>query len=336
MKALTSILALGTLALAPSLAFADEEAGTWIADFDVAVSMAKEQHKDLLVDFTGSDWCGWCIKLHEEVFSHEAFLKPAQDKYILVALDFPRDPEIKALVPNPERNDELQAKYGVRGFPTVLLMTADGDVFGRTGYQPGGPEAYIEQMTEIASSGKPAIAEVKLLVAAVKNASAETRAAAYGAVIQKALELGADSAPGRGLYDSIKAAVASDPDNAQGLKLKGLKALLKLGAAEEAHHAMAKEIDPKNEQGLFELAVVAQFDGVRNNELALAALTSLEALPVIHDKMEIAGLYATGANWLNGPLQDTPRSKTFAQKAIDLGISDEGTLARMQEILSAE
>ena len=66
----------------------------WVADFDVAVKQAREQGKHLLVDFTGSDWCGWCIKLHDEVFAKEAFLKAAQEKYVLVALDFPRDQAI--------------------------------------------------------------------------------------------------------------------------------------------------------------------------------------------------------------------------------------------------
>ncbi|MGB0767609.1 MAG: hypothetical protein ACPGYV_07840, partial [Phycisphaeraceae bacterium] len=97
-------------------------------------------------------------------------LDEAKKNWVLVALDFPRDEEIKAKVPNPERNKELQAKYGVRGFPTILLMTADGEVFGRTGYQAGGPEKYLEHMAEL-RAGRQQIADIEVDddFAAVRN-----------------------------------------------------------------------------------------------------------------------------------------------------------------------
>ena len=73
----------GSIALvAPS--FASEG---WIADFDEAVKLAKAEKKDLFVDFTGSDWCGWCKKLDAEVFSKEEFLTAAKKSFVLVALD---------------------------------------------------------------------------------------------------------------------------------------------------------------------------------------------------------------------------------------------------------
>src|SRR5690606_33705180 len=136
----------------------------WYADFDKAVAAAIEQKKDLLVDFTGSDWCGWCIKLHEEVFAHDSFLEGVQQHFVLVALDFPRGEEAKARVPNPHRNKELLGKYGVRGSPTVLLMTPEGEVFGKTGYEPGGPAKYLASIEEKRSSGKQRIAEIKSLI----------------------------------------------------------------------------------------------------------------------------------------------------------------------------
>ena len=58
-----------------------------------AVEAARTDKKDILVDFTGSDWCGWCIKLHDEVFSQEAWKKAAAGKYVFVELDFPRKKE---------------------------------------------------------------------------------------------------------------------------------------------------------------------------------------------------------------------------------------------------
>ena len=143
MRSLSSTLAIGLLATLATPAAAADEVNVWIGDFDQAVEIAKRDGKDLFVDFTGSDWCKWCIQLHNEVFDHEQFLVAAQKDYVLVALDFPNSEEAKAKVSNPERNDELSKKYQISGFPTVLLMTAEGDVFGRTGYQAGGPEAYV-------------------------------------------------------------------------------------------------------------------------------------------------------------------------------------------------
>jgi len=123
-----------TLFAASALSAQEETHSKWYDDFDVAVEAAKREKKDLLVDFTGSDWCGWCIRLHKEVFDHAAFDAGVKDHFILVALDFPRGEAAKKKVPNPARNNELQQKYGVRGFPTILLMGADGEVYGKTGY----------------------------------------------------------------------------------------------------------------------------------------------------------------------------------------------------------
>jgi thioredoxin-related protein len=101
---------LGALAVAlalPSLAVAGDK-DVWIADYDKAVEAAKAQKKDLFVDFTGSDWCGWCKRLDAEVFSKPEFLDPIQKEYILVSLDFPNAEAIKKKVPNPARNAELR------------------------------------------------------------------------------------------------------------------------------------------------------------------------------------------------------------------------------------
>ena len=158
--------------------------------------MAVAEGKDLLVDFTGSDWCGWCIKLHDEVFEHDIWMEGAQKDYILVALDFPRAEEIKAKVPNPERNEELQAKYGVRGFPTILMMTSDGEVYGRTGYQAGGPEKYLEHMAELRADGRKALKMSKRIQGAFEAAGDEAaKWKAWGPAIELLEGLSAASLP---------------------------------------------------------------------------------------------------------------------------------------------
>jgi len=135
--------------LAATAALASEG---WEEDFDKAAAKAKQEGKYMLVDFTGSDWCGWCIKLNKEVFSQKEFKKFAKDNLVTVALDFPRNkPQSKKI---KERNEALMKEHGIRGFPTVLVMSPDGEVVGRTGYKPGGPEAYVKHIQEFIDAHK--------------------------------------------------------------------------------------------------------------------------------------------------------------------------------------
>ena len=121
-----------------------ETHSVWIEDFDKAKKQAKAENKYMLVDFTGSDWCGWCIKLNNEVFTQKEFLQYAQDNLVLVELDFPRGKPQSAEI--KKQNNELATKYGVRGFPTILILDPNGELVAKTGYQKGGPVAYIEHI----------------------------------------------------------------------------------------------------------------------------------------------------------------------------------------------
>ena len=114
----------------------------WSSDFEAAKKQAAESKKDLLIDFTGSDWCGWCIKLNDEVFKHDAFKAGVKDSFVLVELDFPKD-KSKLSEETQKQNKELGEKYAVQGYPTILLCDADGRPYAATGYQKGGPEKYV-------------------------------------------------------------------------------------------------------------------------------------------------------------------------------------------------
>jgi len=124
--------------------FAGEE---WLTDFEAAKKQSAETGKPILADFSGSDWCGWCIKLDEEVFAKDEFKKYAKDNLVLLMIDFPQSkaqtPELK------KQNDKLAKEYRIQGFPTVLLLDKAGKVLKKTGYQPGGPEAYIKHLKKV-------------------------------------------------------------------------------------------------------------------------------------------------------------------------------------------
>jgi protein disulfide-isomerase len=114
----------------------------WLTSYDEAVKVSKQTGKPILADFTGSDWCGWCIRLHKEVFSKPKFQSWAKSNVVLLSLDYPQlKAQSKAL---KEQNQKLQEKYQIEGFPTVLLLEPTGKVIGRSGYAPGGAEPWVK------------------------------------------------------------------------------------------------------------------------------------------------------------------------------------------------
>ena len=129
-------------------------AGEWETDFAKASEQAKKESKHMLLDFSGSDWCGWCVKLDKEVFKKSEFKEYAKQNLVLVLLDFPHSkPQSKKL---KDQNKELAPKYGVNGFPSVIVLSPEGELIGKTGYQPGGPEKYVEHLKAMIGKGKPA------------------------------------------------------------------------------------------------------------------------------------------------------------------------------------
>jgi len=116
----------------------------WLTDFAEAQKQSTEKNLPILINFSGSDWCGWCIKLDNEVFSKDEFKAYAKDNLILFLADFPNQKE----QPNDVKaqNEALSKTYKVTGFPTILLLDSKGDVIAKTGYQRGGPTAYVEHL----------------------------------------------------------------------------------------------------------------------------------------------------------------------------------------------
>ncbi len=117
---------------------------TWLTDFSAAKQQAVSENKKLLLDFTGSDWCGYCKLLDAEVLNTSAFKDFAKD-FILVRIDFPRSTELPPAL--KQQNDALAQQFQVSGFPTLVALNSSGNEITRqTGYEPGsGPRAYLAQ-----------------------------------------------------------------------------------------------------------------------------------------------------------------------------------------------
>lgn len=121
-------------------------------DMDAALARAKEEGKPIVVDFSGSDWCGWCKRLDSEVFSKAEFLDSVTNRYVLVFIDTPKDSSLlteAARVQNPV----LREKYNVHGFPTIIVLDSTGAEIFRTGYRQGGAAAYVKHLDAVVAAG---------------------------------------------------------------------------------------------------------------------------------------------------------------------------------------
>jgi protein disulfide-isomerase len=123
------------------------EATNWETDFEKALSDAKTSGKYILLDFSGSDWCGWCIRLEKEVFSQDAFKDFAEENLVCVLVDFPRAKEQTEKL--KQQNLDLARKHSIRGYPTIIILSPDGKPVGQTGYLQGGPWEYARHLKEI-------------------------------------------------------------------------------------------------------------------------------------------------------------------------------------------
>jgi thioredoxin-related protein len=147
------------LLLAATVARAD----LWMDDFEEAKAQAKAENKFLLLDFTGSDWCGWCKRLDAEVFEKSDFKNYAKNNLVLVKLDFPRGFSLKKKT--AEQNDKLAKEFGITGYPSILLLDPDGKKLTKTGYQDGGAEAYVQHLESLLADERKKLGPVKAATA---------------------------------------------------------------------------------------------------------------------------------------------------------------------------
>ena len=150
-----------------SMSMQAQEELTWHTDMSKATDISIKENKPMFLFFTGSDWCGWCIRLQKEVFKTPEFIDWAKKNVVLVELDFPR----KSTQSDAEKlqNMELQQVFAVRGYPSVYFVKAgelngktNFEQLGNTGYVAGGPTAWlnignpmIQKFTPYAKSSSP-------------------------------------------------------------------------------------------------------------------------------------------------------------------------------------
>ncbi len=217
MTMLKNLVVAAAVAAVVAPAFAETE---WMTDLPAAQERAAAEGKLVLVDFTGSDWCGWCVRLRKDVLDTPAFAEYAADKFVLDEVDVPQNPnfdkELRA------RNEELCARFSVDGFPTLMVLTPEGMVVG--GFVGGRPDlASVQEPLEAARANAEALK-------AAESAEGVEKAKALFAVYQSlAEELQASAAA---LREEI---IALDPEDTTGMQA--------MVAAAKQKDAMMKELE---------------------------------------------------------------------------------------------
>lgn len=283
----TSLSIASAAILALTATFAPAADG-WTADYPAAQKTAVAEKKDLLLSFTGSDWCPPCKMLNSEVFSQEAFLSAASEHFVLVMLDFPKN---EALVTEDIRkqNEGLAEKYAVEGFPTVLLCDAQGRVYGATGHREGGVQPYLEHLAKLRENR------------AKRDAGFESAQSAEGVEKAKTLfnaltAMEMDFGQLQKFYaDEIALIQANDPDDQTGLAKKI--------AAQERLTAFVGKINEHAEKGDFvailplvdEMLQVEGLEPVERQQITLTRASVFaqlrrfdDALQVVDDAAKIA------------------------------------------------
>lgn len=201
----------------------------WTVDYDAAQAQAQSSGKDLLLNFTGSDWCPPCIFLHDEIFDTDVFRSAIPQGFVPVELDFPHE------VPQPAevvaQNKNLIEKYdlllegGAMPFPIILLTDSQGKPYARTGAMNISPEAYVKHLNELQANrvardeafhraaSLEGLDKAKALDAAMQAIGMEIAFAYYEDTVQEILELDADNSAGlQASYQEALAGLALDAD----------------------------------------------------------------------------------------------------------------------------
>ncbi len=119
----------------------------WSHNFEEAKKQAVEQDKNIIIVFSGSDWCAPCIKLDKNIWQSDAFKKEAEENWIIVKADFPRKKANTLSKEQTDHNRKLAEKYNLEGsFPLVVVLDKTGKVLGKMGFKNVSPEEYIKMI----------------------------------------------------------------------------------------------------------------------------------------------------------------------------------------------
>lgn len=288
-------------------ALAPAWAAEWMTDLEAAKAKAAAENKAVLVDFTGSDWCGWCIRLRKQVLDTPAFETYAKDKFVLMEVDVPQNPKFDQKL--LQRNRQICDQYNVSGFPTILVITPKGDVVG-------GFSGYVASTAEAAEPLNAALANAALLAKADTQQGSEqvaTLTKAYNSLPEDVQENAS------ALRQRI---IALDTDDTSGMKrlqrVKDQRDALQrdISNAQTAAEAIAivdkalPTAEPENKAGMLQIKFQIMFMSAQTVDDIKAA-----------------------AEVMRQGIEADPKAGPSAMKRVDALLADpEGALKRLQSI----
>ncbi len=288
-------------------ALAPAWAAEWMTDLEAAKAKAAAENKAVLVDFTGSDWCGWCIRLRKQVLDTPAFETYAKDKFVLMEVDVPQNPKFDQKL--LQRNRQICDQYNVSGFPTILVITPKGDVVG-------GFSGYVASTAEAAEPLNAALANAALLAKADTQQGSEqvaTLTKAYNSLPEDVQENAS------ALRQRI---IALDTDDTSGMKrlqrVKDQRDALQrdISNAQTAAEAIAivdkalPTAEPENKAGMLQIKFQIMFMSAQTVDDIKAA-----------------------AEVMRQGIKADPKAGPSAMKRVDALLADpEGALKRLQSI----
>lgn len=288
-------------------ALAPAWAAEWMTDLEAAKAKAAAENKAVLVDFTGSDWCGWCIRLRKQVLDTPAFETYAKDKFVLMEVDVPQNPKFDQKL--LQRNRQICDQYNVSGFPTILVITPKGDVVG-------GFSGYVASTAEAAEPLNAALANAALLAKADTQQGSEqvaTLTKAYNSLPEDVQENAS------ALRQRI---IALDTDDTSGMKrlqrVKDQRDALQRDISNAATAAEAIAIvdkalptaEPENKAGMLQIKFQIMFMSAQTVDDIKAA-----------------------AEVMRQGIEADPKAGPSAMKRVDALLADpEGALKRLQSI----
>lgn len=278
------------LAAAIAALVAPAFAAEWISDFDAAKAQAAKDGKAILADFTGSDWCGWCIRLRQSVLDTPEFEAYAKDKFVLAEIDVPHAPKLSP--EQLEKNKQLCMQYKVEAFPTLLVMDAQGRVMG--GFAGG--RTTLQEVQAPLNKGLENLQLSKLAATQQGAAKLETLVKIYKNMPKDLRKQSSD------MRDEI---LALDPENSSGMR--------DIFAAEQQQERFAAELMTAQT----EAQAIAMLERMKNE--ALPANKSGVLVQLFQLKMESANtvedLMAAKALLLEAAEYAPAKRKASMQKA---------------------
>lgn len=320
--------------LAGSGLVGQDEESPWIVDnYDEALSLAGMTGKDMLVDFSGTDWCVWCQRLHKEVFDKDEFIEAVKDRFILCLLQFPQKKKPKA------QNIKLSKQFDVKGYPTVILMDKNGKPYASAGYQKGGVAPYLKLLDNLKTNYGVIKKEVDKTLALEGEEQIKATLGLFDffeGLKDKKLDFKYHYL--RAFPEVIDLFIKSltlDKDNKAGLKMKCAVFLMENEAGGDEVIAAIKELDKNNEQGYLERVFVNEFNGMLNAKKFEDAIKSYENF-IKDKKIKSPGLQARIVfiigQVLRIEVKDNERAKKYYQSALDAA-TDERMKTAIQKIL---